>query len=653
MAVTIKVKRTTQSALDTAKAASGLFEGEPYLITDAGKLAVGTGVDTYIVCGLDLWQRSGTTLSPATSGDSVSAKTFSSNNAAGNGGNFIGSVFGVIGTGTGQPGVVGNNSGNAAGVSANNVSGTAATFIGVKATALTDTTGLLQTDSHGTSGTAAAGFGGVKRVQLANVIVSEVRHILTSATSGAFTAIREWWGINAGTLARKMALAGSGQLTLDTYGAGTHTGTLTKLAGFDADGNVIETDPAAGTDELVKYDGDDTAAGYLSTKTVAGTGITLSEGSGGDADKLQITNSDTGSAAVGTHESTYDHSKLHDPVTAGTGISVSGQEVTNSLPSKWDEASGVLTTSTSGARVELNNDSATKAAIEAVNDNILGSGAKFTGSLKGVDAVSTNGVAFSGTGVSGGQFEATSGVGVLARNTTKTDAGALRLRKETDATNTQVMLSEAYINTSGTAADEYGAYDTVIMEASNGTNYEAFRRVIKWTSATLATLSSQLEFWLRRNGTWERKFAIKPTGQVVMDQYGSNNLTGTVASWPAYNSSGEIIEATAAQRNRILISRSVSADETNFAAGDLGKQVISTAATDISLIIPEALMAVGDVILVKQSGAGQVTIEVADTDDQEFENTAVKTSGVGSVLMIECVDATADAEVFNVIGGVA
>jgi len=646
--------QTIAATAISGKADAGTLAGTEEVLVNAGGTLKKTTV-TLLGAFSNLWQRSGTTLSPATTGDSVSAKTFSSNNAAGNGGNFVGSVFGVIGTGTAQAGVIGNNSGNAAGVSANNVSGTAATFIGVKTTALTDTTGLLQTDSHATSGTAAAGFGGVKQVQLSNVTVAEVRHILTSATSGAFTAIREWWGINAGTLARKMALAGNGQLTLDTYGANTHTGTVAKYLAVTSAGAVIEADGGGGggTDEKVKYNADDTTAGYLADKTVAGTGITLAEGSGGDADKLKITNSDTGSAAVGTHESTYDHTKLHDPATAGTGISITGQVVTNTLPSKWNEASGVYTTTTSGARVELSNDSATKAPIEAVNANVLGSGAKFTGSLKGVDAVSTNGVAVYGSGVSGGQFEATTGAGVLARNTSKTDAGALRLRKETDATNTEVMLSEAYINTSGTAADGYGAYDSVVMEASNGTNYEAFRKVVKWTSATLATLSSQMEFWLRRSGTWERKFAIKPTGQVVMDQYGAGNITGTTATFPAFNSTGEIIEATAAQRNRIIISRSVSSNNTNFAAGDLGKQVISTAATAINLVIPLATLVVGDVILVKQSGAGQVTITAADGSKQTFENTAVKTSGVGSVLMIECVDATTNAEVYNVIGGVA
>lgn len=44
-------------------------------------------------------------------------------------------------------------------------------------------------------------------------------------------------------------------------------------------------------DELVKYDSDDPTADYLSAKIVADTGITLSEGTGADENKLKITNS--------------------------------------------------------------------------------------------------------------------------------------------------------------------------------------------------------------------------------------------------------------------------------------------------------------------------------------------------------------------------
>lgn len=45
------------------------------------------------------------------------------------------------------------------------------------------------------------------------------------------------------------------------------------------------------TDEKVKYDVNDPTAGYLADKIVAGTGITLTEGTGADENKLKITNS--------------------------------------------------------------------------------------------------------------------------------------------------------------------------------------------------------------------------------------------------------------------------------------------------------------------------------------------------------------------------
>jgi hypothetical protein len=43
----------------------------------------------------------------------------------------------------------------------------------------------------------------------------------------------------------------------------------------------------------------------------------------------QITNSDTGTAARSAHEGAYDHTKIHDAATAGTGIVIVGQEVRN------------------------------------------------------------------------------------------------------------------------------------------------------------------------------------------------------------------------------------------------------------------------------------------------------------------------------------
>jgi hypothetical protein len=83
---------------------------------------------------------------------------------------------------------------------------------------------------------------------------------------------------------------------------------------------ILDLVPAA-TDEKVKYDAGDTTAGYVADKVIAGTGISVAEGTGADENKLKITNSSPDQTVA---------------IAAGTGISVSGTypsfTVTNSSP---------------------------------------------------------------------------------------------------------------------------------------------------------------------------------------------------------------------------------------------------------------------------------------------------------------------------------
>jgi len=44
---TIRIKRGTRAQIDAAAAASQLLAGQPYLITDESRLAVGTSLSTY------------------------------------------------------------------------------------------------------------------------------------------------------------------------------------------------------------------------------------------------------------------------------------------------------------------------------------------------------------------------------------------------------------------------------------------------------------------------------------------------------------------------------------------------------------------------------------------------------------------------------
>ena len=73
--------------------------------------------------------------------------------------------------------------------------------------------------------------------------------------------------------------------TFDSY-----TGLAGKGLRVNTTEDGIDTYTPTDTDEKVKYDASDPTAGYISDKFIAGTGITLSEGTGADENKLVITN---------------------------------------------------------------------------------------------------------------------------------------------------------------------------------------------------------------------------------------------------------------------------------------------------------------------------------------------------------------------------
>lgn len=96
-----------------------------------------------------------------------------------------------------------------------------------------------------TTGTAAAGLGGSIAFNIENSdgtvnSSNQIRSVLTNATAASRVADYEVWGVNAGTLARKMKIAGSGQQTLDAYGTAANTGTPTRFLAVTSAGAVIE-----------------------------------------------------------------------------------------------------------------------------------------------------------------------------------------------------------------------------------------------------------------------------------------------------------------------------------------------------------------------------------------------------------------------------
>lgn len=110
------------------------------------------------------------------------------------------------------------------------------------------------------------------------------------------------------TVARKLALLHTGQLVLDTYGDGIHTGTPTYVLASDTNGNIIEVDSATlGADKFVAsaaFTGTTTKTLTLtlndaSTVTASFTDLTTSGGSGLSDAYISMTDGPNVSSASG------------------------------------------------------------------------------------------------------------------------------------------------------------------------------------------------------------------------------------------------------------------------------------------------------------------------------------------------------------------
>jgi hypothetical protein len=100
----------------------------------------------------------------------------------------------------------------------------------------------------------------------------------------------------------------------------------------------------------------------------------------------------------------------------------------------------------------------------------------------------------------------------------------------------------------------------------------------------------------------------------------------------------------------LTVGREITDATANFATSDVNTMVKANRSTAQTFTIPHTTFALNNIITVIQLGAGIVTIAVGDGAKQTI-NTAKKTWGADSVIQIICIDATANAEIWKVIGG--
>jgi hypothetical protein len=215
-------------------------------------------------------------------GTSVSTNASS----AGVAGTSSSSGVGVIGTSTSGAGVYGSSSSGIAGnfrsTSGTGVTGFSNNSIGGDMSIFhssTNTTREVLRITRNSSGTGATGLGGYISYLLETDVNTgkEANQLLskwTDATDATRTSQFEIWGVNSAVLARKLAIAGSGKITADTYGVGTHTGTVAYAIGVTATGELVEYTASVGsgsTDSIVFE-----------------APITLVEGAGSDPDTVRL-----------------------------------------------------------------------------------------------------------------------------------------------------------------------------------------------------------------------------------------------------------------------------------------------------------------------------------------------------------------------------
>jgi hypothetical protein len=237
------------------------------------------------------------------------------------------------------------------------------------------------------------------------------------------------------------------------------------------------TGSGVGTDEKVKYDAGDPTAGYVADKVIAGTGISVAEGTGANENKLVVTNTDKGSDV--------DLSGLVPYTGADANVDIGNYE----LVSDKDGSTGLMkhTTTTGAISYVTDNSSNWNTAYGWGNhtglyiSNVLNSGNIIVGNSSNV----ATSVALSGDAV-------ISNTGVLGVNKTR-----LNVRNETGTT----IVSTRAVYVSG-----FNGYPLITLADNTDENKHNV------AGLTIAPIAHQADGFIATSGQCDAETNTWPVG---------------------------------------------------------------------------------------------------------------------------------------------
>lgn len=355
--------------------------------------------------------------------------------------------------------------------------------------------------------TVANGFGASLDFKLEDTsggsnLSSQIISKWTTATSASRVSSIEFWGVNAGATARKMAIAGSGQLIADAYtSSSSFSGTPAGLLAFDSSGNIITVSTSGVGSDTNFATTDLTATGNRTHTWDSNTSeITFNSLAGASGFKL----SSTSTAATGSTQRLVDiqlsganANSSQDTRALYVSNTHSGTSSTNYaayfVANTGTTNRALYAEVTGGAAIEAQ---ATSAAATAIISTATGSGGT---AILATSNNSASSIAISGNSTNGipGQFT-----------------------KSTSGTNDIQNVLRIQRSTTGTAATGLGGSIAFYNEVVSGANSQSAAIASTWTDLTASTEDGNLEFFVTLNGTSTKQMTLHSNGDLELHTVG-------------------------------------------------------------------------------------------------------------------------------------